>query len=215
MALMLVKFKGLTYLRHKLNNPAKHEAIPFFIRSTLTGGILFLLPAILIYMIIGKGFSILLKLSEPISKRMPEVIFGQDGSKLITLLLLLLVCFFAGLLFRSVKVKKWVAKLEDNVLVFIPGYTLLKSITADAIGEELDDKLSPVVIQDGENWNLGFLVEEGRGLSTVFLPDAPKHDAGEVKIVPSHCVQKLDIPANKFTKCINTYGKGVIHFMPE
>ena len=191
------------------------KAFLFFVRSTLTGGILFLLPAVLLYILVGKGFSILLKLSEPIARMMPEVIFGLDGSKLVTLLLLLLVCFFAGLLYRSNKVKKMFANLEEKVLVFVPGYILVKSIMADAIGETLDDKLAPVVVQDGENWNLGFLVEEARGLSTVFLPDAPKHDAGEVKIVPSHCVQKLDIPANKFTKSINTYGKGVIHFMPE
>lgn len=187
----------------------------FFVRSTLTGGILFLLPAVLIYILIDKGFTVLMQLSEPISKRMPELILGLDGSKIVTLLLLLLICFAAGLLFRSPKVKKSIAKLEDKVLIYIPGYILIKSITADAIGEQVNEKLTPAVIQDGDTWNLGFLVEEGRGLSTVFLPDAPKHDAGEVKIVPSHCVQKLDITANKFTKSINMYGKGVIHFMPE
>jgi len=189
--------------------------ITFFVRSTLTGGILFLLPAVLLYILIGKGFSILMQLSEPISKRMPEVIFGLDGSKIVTLVVLLLACFIAGLLFRSKKVQKWIAKLEDNVLVFIPGYILIKSITADAIGEQLDEKLTPILVQDGDSWNIGFLVEEGREVSTVFLPDAPKHDAGEVKIVPTGFVHKLDIPANKFTKCINTYGKGIIHYMPN
>jgi len=187
----------------------------FFVRSTLTGGVLFLLPAVLIYILIDKGFTILMQLSEPISDRMPDLILGLDGSKIVTILILLLVCFAAGLLFRSKKVKNSIAKLEEKVLVFIPGYILIKSITADAIGEKLDEKLTPILIQDGETWNLGFLVEEGKGRCTVFVPDAPNHDAGEVKIVPGHCVQKLDIPANKFTKCINTYGKGVIHFMPE
>ena len=191
------------------------KAILFFVRSTLTGGILFLLPAVLIYILIDKGFVVLMKLSEPISGIMPDVIFGLDGSKLMTLLILLLVCFFAGLLFRSRKVKVAVARLEDKVLVFIPGYILLKSITADAIGAQLDDKLTPILVQDGESWNLGFLVEEGSRVSTVFLPDAPKHDAGEVKIVPTGQIRKLDIPNNKFTKCINTYGKGIIPLIGE
>ncbi len=189
--------------------------IMFFVRSTLTGGILFLLPAVLLYILIGKGFSILMELSEPISKLMPEVIFGLDGSKIVTLVLLLLACFIAGLLFRSKKVQKWIAKLEENVLIFIPGYILIKSITADAIGQQLDEKLIPILVRDGDCWNLGFLVEEGREVSTVFLPDAPKHDAGEVKIVPSGVIRKLDIPNNKFTKCINTYGKGIINYLPN
>ena len=191
------------------------KTILFFVRSTLTGGILFLLPAVLIYVLIEKGFAVLMKLSEPISRKMPTVIFGLDGSKLVTLLILLMVCFFAGLLFRSKKVRDAVARLEDKVLVFIPGYILLKSITADAIGVKLDDKLTPILVQDGESWNLGFLVEEGSRVSTVFLPDAPKHDAGEVKIVPTGNIRKLDIPNNQFTKSINTYGKGIIDYLPE
>lgn len=191
------------------------KTILFFVRSTLTGGILFLLPAVLIYVLIEKGFAVLMKLSEPISRKMPTVIFGLDGSKLVTLLILLMVCFFAGLLFRSKKVRDAVGRLEDKVLVFIPGYILLKSITADAIGVKLDDKLTPILVQDGESWNLGFLVEEGSRVSTVFLPDAPKHDAGEVKIVPTGNIRKLDIPNNQFTKSINTYGKGIIDYLPE
>ncbi len=191
------------------------KPILFFVRSTLTGGILFLLPAILIYILIDKGFSVLLKLSEPIARRMPEVILGFDGSKIVTLLILLITCFLAGLLFRSKKVKAGIAKLEEKVLVYLPGYILIKSITADALGEQLDEKLVPVAVQDGDAYNLGFLVDEGRGFSTVFLPDAPKHDAGEMRIVPSASIRKLDIPANKFTKCINTYGKGIIDFLPD
>lgn len=187
----------------------------FFVRSTITGGVLFLLPAVLLYVLVGEGFAILMKLSEPLSRRMPERIFGFDGSKIVTLLLLLLICFLAGLLFRSAKVKALFSSVEQKLLVFIPGYILIKSIAADALGENLDEKLTPVMVQDGENWNLGFLVEEGSGYSTVFLPDAPKHDAGEVKLVPTRYIRKLDIPANKFTKCINTYGKGIIPFLPR
>ncbi len=169
-----------------------------------------MLPAVLLYILIGKGYEVLLKLSEPIARYMPELILGFDGSKTLTILLLLVVCFFAGLLFRSEKVRYWVARLEDNVLVYLPGYILLKSITADAIGQQVEDKLSPVLVQDGESWNLGFLVEEGESLSTVFLPDAPRHDAGEVRIVPSQSVRKLEISNSQFTKSINTYGKGIL-----
>lgn len=174
-----------------------------------------MLPAVLLYILIGKGYEVLLKISEPLSDRLPERFLGFDGSKSLTVLILLLVCFFAGLLFRSKTIKKWLAKLEDNVLVFIPGYILIKSITADALGEQVENKMSPVLVQDGESWSLGFLVEEGGSLSTVFLPDAPRHDAGEVKLVPSQTVRKIAISNNQFTKSINTYGKGIIHLIPQ
>lgn len=191
------------------------KSILFFLRSTLTGGVLFLLPAVLLYILIGKGYSILLKLSEPLAGYLPAGIFGLDGSKILTVLILLLICFVAGLLFHSKIAKKGITRLEEKVLVFVPGYILLKSITADAIGVQVDNRMTPVLVQDGEAWNLAFLVEEGKELSTVFVPDAPRHDAGEVKLVPTQYIRKLQISNSQFTKSINTFGKGIQHFLPE
>ncbi|MDM9631562.1 hypothetical protein [Robiginitalea aurantiaca] len=184
-----------------------------FIRTTITGGILFLLPLIILYFIFEKAYSILEVISAPISAKISESILGFDGSALITILLLIFICFAAGLLFRAEKIKKVVQKLEERVLIFIPGYSLIKSITADSLGEEIENKLIPIRIEDGENWLLGFLIEEGKTHSTVFLPDAPRYDAGEIRIMPSTSVVKLDISANKYTKVIKSYGVGAINWV--
>lgn len=189
------------------------KSIIVFIRTTLTGGILFLLPVILLLMLFNKVFVILFKISEPISKKLPEIIFGLDGSIIVALFLLVFICFGSGLLFRSVFIRKLVDKLEENVLNFMPGYALIKSITADTIGEQIDHKMIPILIKDEDNWSLAFLVEEGEKLSTVFVPDAPRHDAGEVKIIPSELVRKLDVSTNVFSRCIKNYGKGAIKWL--
>lgn len=184
-----------------------------FVRTTITGGILFLLPVVVLFLIFEKAFSIVQVLSKPVSGWISESVLGFDGSKLITLVLLLLICFGAGLLFRSAKVKRQLGKLEDRVLIYIPGYSLIKSITADTLGEESEHKLTPVRVADGESWLLGFLVEEGERHSTVFLPDAPRYDAGEIRIMPSTMVVKLDISANKFAKMIRSYGIGAVEWL--
>ena len=179
-----------------------------FIRATITGGLLFLLPMVLLIIIFGKALNILHKVSIPISEKLPTIIFGLDGSNLVAIALLILICFLSGLLFRSKYVRKWVKKLEDDVLIHIPGYILIKSITADAIGEKSDDDMVPILIHEDDSWNLAFLVEKGGKFSTVFIPDAPRHDAGEVKIIPTEHIEKLDISVHKFTQSIKAYGKG-------
>ncbi len=68
--------------------------------------------------------------------------------------------------------------------------------------------MTPILIKDDKSWNLAFLVEEGEMLSTVFIPDAPRHDAGEVKIVPTEFIKKLKVSSNVFAKSIKNYGKG-------
>jgi uncharacterized membrane protein len=184
-----------------------------FLRATLTGGILFLLPVVLVVVIFNKAFHILKEISAPLNKKMPDIIFGLDGSNLLTILLLIVICFFSGLMFRSSWVRNLVASLEENVLSFLPGYVLLKSVTSDAIGERSETKMTTVLVRDGEVWNIGFLVEEVGNLCTVFIPEAPRHDSGEVKIVPADWVKKTNVTTNRATRSLKRYGKGAIEWI--
>ena len=169
-----------------------------------------MLPVTLLIIVLKKAFALLEQISAPIARRIPDFFFGLDGSKLIAILLLVLVCFIGGLAFRSQLIKRWVAKLEDNVLSLVPGYTLVKSITADAVGEKVDQSLQPVLVQDGDSWNIGFLVEEVEGLCTVFFPEIPRLDSGEAKIVPADTVKRVNVPANLASKSLRNYGKGAL-----
>ena len=181
-----------------------------FIRTTITGGILFLLPIVILIIILEKAYAILSVLARPISSRLNAEFLGMNGSILITIGLIIIICFVSGLFFRSDTAKRWVKTLEERLLVNIPGYALLKSITADTVGERSESSMSPVMIQDGESWSLGFLCEEGKQHTTVFIPDAPSYDAGEIRVVPSGDVKKLEMTANQFAKTIKGYGKGVL-----
>lgn len=189
------------------------KSLTQFIRHTLTGGILFLLPLVLLIMVLNKAHVMLVKISAPFAKILPEIILGLDGSNMLAILLLVVLCFIGGLLFRSANVRRWIAKFEETVLSYLPGYSMLKSIAADAVGQSADQGLRSVLVQDGDAWNIGFLVEEGEGLCTVFFPEAPRHDSGEVKIVPSLRVRKLDIPVNIVAKSLKSYGKGALAWM--
>lgn len=172
-----------------------------------------MLPSVLLIIFLSKAYAILAKLSEPLSKRLPERVLSFNGSILLTIALLIILCFLSGLVFRSVWVKKWVSKLENTLLINIPGYSMIKSITADTIGTKSEEQLEPITIRDGDTWNIGFLVEEGEKLCMVFIPDAPRYDAGEMRVVDSNNVQKLDITTKNFIKAIKSFGKGIIHQM--
>lgn len=184
-----------------------------FLRTTLSGGILFLLPIVLLITILNKAHLMLVKISAPLAKMLPDFILGIDGSRLLAILLLVMGCFIGGLLIRSPRVKRGVSTLEENVLSYLPGYSLVKSIAADAIGEKIEHSMTTVLVQDGDTWNIGFLVEEGEGLCTVFFPEAPRHDSGEVKIVPAAMVRKIGVSSNKAARSLKSYGKGAIQWM--
>ena len=189
------------------------KAIVAFIRNTITGGVLFLLPIILFIIIITKANSLIRKLSEPFYEKLPEGFLNVLGSNIITIILILAICFLSGLFFQTNLAKKWVNVLEQKILIGIPGYLLIKSLISSAVGEVDAQTMKPVFIKDGNSWNLAFLVEESKLMSTVFIPDAPRIDAGEIRIVPTDIIHKLDISSTKFNNFIKMYGKGAMDWI--
>lgn len=188
------------------------KALLSFVRNTITGGILFLLPMILIIMLLVKAHELLSRLIEPISRMLPASFLGFDGSRVLALLLMVLICFISGLLFRSKAVKKRVRQLENNFLYLIPGYTLIKSITADAVGNQEENDLKPVLVEMEGILKIGFLAEEGDDLCVVFFPEPTKSDAGEVVIMPSSSVRRIDASTNKIAQCMKRFGKGILQY---
>jgi len=186
-----------------------------FIRTTLTGGILFLIPVVISIVILNKARLIMLKLSRPLTEKLPDIVLGLDGSNLLAILLLILVCFFAGLIFHSKSIRKHIDWLEENVLAYLPGYTMMKSIAADVVGHGEASNMKTVIVKAEEGWNLGFLVEQDERNSVVFIPEAPRHDSGELKIVPNGDVQVVNVPTSKAARYIQRYGKGTLSWLGE
>lgn len=184
-----------------------------FLRTTLTGGIIILLPLTIIFIILKKAYELLVKIATPITSRLPDFFFGLDGGTIVGIGLLILLCFIGGLLFRSRRVRQWVDKLENNVLCFLPGYSLVRSIAADAVGEKVERSLHPVLLQDGDSWNMGFLVEESDGFCTVFVPEMPRLDSGDVKIVPASLVKRITVPNNVAALSFRNYGRGALNWI--
>lgn len=183
-----------------------------FIRATLTGGILFLIPVVLTLVILNKARVMILKLSAPLTRKMPDIILGLDGSNLLAIVMIILFCFVAGLIFRSDAVRSRIEKWEDNFLSYMPGYTMIKSIASDIAGDSHDHNMKTVLVKGEEGWNLGFLVEKDEKHCAVFLPEAPRHDSGEIKIVKSELVKIIEVPTNKAARSIQRYGRGSLEW---
>jgi uncharacterized membrane protein len=72
------------------------------LRTTLMGGLLFLMPVTVLLIILGKALGIAHKLVYPLAARIPiESVIGLRTPMLITIALLVLLCFMAGLVART------------------------------------------------------------------------------------------------------------------
>lgn len=181
-----------------------------FLKNTFTGGILFLLPLVLAIVLIKKAVDFLGKIADPFDNRLPaNILFGLSGRTLLGIIILVIVCFLAGLVFRAAFFQRMISGLEDKVLAYLPGYSLLKSVTADVLHADAKRSMKPVFVKEEDTFTIAFLVDEdNQGWSTVFIPEAPRFDSGEVKIVKSETVIRPDIPSSDLTRSLRAYGYG-------
>ena len=73
-----------------------------FLKTTIMGGLLFLLPAVIILIFLGYAMQLVAKVVQPISKLLPDAVVGVGGITVFAALALVLISFLAGLVARTI-----------------------------------------------------------------------------------------------------------------
>ena len=181
-----------------------------FVRTTLVGGLLFLVPIVVLVMILGKALAVAHKLADPLAARFPvESVVGVRTPLLLAIVLLVFFCFLAGFLARAALARKMVRGLEAAVLSKVPGYALLKSVSESLLGVEPQGAFPVVLARLDDTWQIGLRVEElDNGLVAVFVPDAPNPQSGAVVFLTPDQFKPTDIPLAAALKCLKHHGAG-------
>ncbi len=187
-----------------------------FLKATLVGGALFLVPVVIGLAILGKAHQLAMKIVTPLLENFPVAALSYPVAiRLAGVVFLILVCFLAGLLAGRHKARKATQWLEDNILVHVPGYLLLKSVARSAAGEEDESLAKPVLARIEDAWQLGFLVERlEAGHLAVYIPGAPNARSGSVFFMSEDRVRPLDVPLPKVMKCMRQLGGGAAALLP-
>ena len=181
-----------------------------FIKTTIIGGLVFLVPVVIVVAVVGKAFKIMLLVAKPVGTLIPtEYIGGITVANLLAVLAIALLCFIAGLLAKSGLAKKAYRSL-NSVLLAIPGYAFIKGFT-DSMdsSEEAAKSLLPVIVRFDDNAQIGFEVERtGEGHVVVCLPGAPNPWSGSVVYFSKDRVKRLDITVAQAIRHIRGLGHG-------
>jgi uncharacterized membrane protein len=182
-----------------------------FIRTTIAAGILFLLPVTVTLVILGRVYMQVEKLLVPIIQHIPEQVGLFRLRILITIVIMLTIFFIGGLLVRVSLFRKWVNALENQVLTFMPGYALLKTTTGEKLGSELEEKAQPILVKDNEHFRPAILVEIKGEWATIFYPEPPKYNTGEITLVRTDQIEYLSGNLSSTIKVMKRNGKGLLN----
>jgi uncharacterized membrane protein len=163
-----------------------------FFKTTVLGGLIFILPLVLIFVLIEKAIHLL---RGPVQKLLPMFsgydIAGVTLLSLATLAGLILLCFLAGLLAKTTAASRVVDAIENKVLGNLPGYQLVKDAASRMAGLENDDGSKVGLIAEGEGWRVCLVLESVGEFLTIYMPDGGPAGgtAGEVRLIPaSHVI---------------------------
>ncbi len=181
-----------------------------FIRTTLVGGFLFLLPLGIIAFFIGKIIAVVREAVEPLSKQLPfESVAGVRATIVLAIILVILLSFLAGFIARTQTAQLVTKQLEERLLGRIPAYGLIKSMSADLAGEAAPHPVVLVYFDDVRQ--LGILMGQTAdgAEAVVFLPDSPTPQTGTGVVVEAHRVQLTRIPVRKAFVALSSRGLGL------
>ena len=154
-----------------------------FLRTTLVGGILFLVPIVVLVIVLGKALALAHKVVAPLAKRLPvESIIGLRTPMLLAVGVMVLFCFLAGFFARTALARKIVSRLETAVLSNVPGYEFLKGMGQSALGLEQPGAY-PVVL-------------------------APNPQSGSIHLLTSDRITPTHLPLAATLKCLKRLGAG-------
>jgi uncharacterized membrane protein len=126
----------------------------------------------------------------------------------LSLILLVLAFFFAGIIMRSGPLQKFTRWIEQKILVYIPGYAYVKARSDSVLKNEgvIPWKPATVVIDDNEV--ICFVIDESEHYCSIFMPSAPMPSTGVVCAREKSMVRYLPTSINATILMIKQFGKG-------
>ncbi len=177
-----------------------------FLINALVGGLLIVVPIYLAVLVLLKGMQSMTALIRPLTALLPT---WFPAANLLSLVLVLVVCFVVGIAVRTRVGQVLRERTERSLLEKFPGYTLFRSLTQRLTGEGEENTWKPALVEIEEALVPAFIVEEfDDGRFTVFVPSVPTPLAGAVYILTPERVHPLDVPFTQAIKPISRWGSG-------
>ena len=177
-----------------------------FTKTSLIGGVLIILPLYLSILLLLKTLGAVGALIAPVTAQLPAAL---EFRQVIAMLIVIVVCFLAGLVVRTGPGLRAKNAIERNLFDRIPGYALIRGLASRVAGRQEDDTFAVALVEIEDALVPAFIVEEhDDGAYTVFVPSVPTPAAGAIYILPRERVHQVDIPFARAAAVITKWGAG-------
>jgi uncharacterized membrane protein len=184
-----------------------------FVKSTLVGGLLVILPLGVFAFVLVWVFSLIHRIISPLT----AYVMARSKHQgiivdILVLLVLVCVCFLVGAVVRT-RLGKWLYGLiEAKLLRRAPGYSMIKETANHFLGENKKSPFSSVALARifGNDTLVSVFVTDTHadGSYTVFMPTGPNPTSGNIYHLKAENVYPVDVPVEDAMRSIISCGAG-------
>jgi len=187
------------------------ERFKSFVKTSLIGGIVVILPAVIFLFFFKWLFRLVTDIIQPLTNL---VVVRSNIKEIVAHILVLSIiaigCFGIGVFVKTRLGKYIQEKLENRISKIAPGYGTIKEIVMQLIGKKFPfSSVALVRIFENDTMVTAFITDSHPdGSYTVFVPTAPNPTSGFIYHVKGEYVHHVDIPVEKVMRSVITCGAG-------
>jgi uncharacterized membrane protein len=180
------------------------------VKATIAGGLLFLLPLMLVVLLLSHALRFAAIAVRQISEFLTlDKVFGPAAEEILAVLMLVLISVAAGLIARTRFDRNVMRWTENSFLGGLPQYRLVKTVAEGFAQIENAENLKPILVSIEEGRQIGYLLESLQiGWVAVFVPQAPTPMSGNLMYLPEGRVRPLAISMVEAMSLVKHMGIG-------
>ena len=197
----------------KIEKIGKRSRIKKFFITTILGGLLVILPIVIILWAFNMLIRFIVSNITPVTMIVDKFISVRYLPEIISAIIIVIICFLVGLSVRT-KLGNWIhINIEEKILTKIPGYNMVKGAINQLISTEKKTKpFSQVVLFklfNNEVLLTGVITDdEDEEYVTIFCATAPNPTSGFIYHVLRKDVFLVDISVEDAMRTVFSGGSG-------
>ena len=185
-----------------------------FVRKTLIGGVVFLLPLGIVIIVLGELMDAVNGLGDEIGETFFPNSEGDFFPIVITAGVIIAMAFIAGLMATTAMGEKANSKFELFAQSAIPGYAVVRQAVTEVSGgsPQVDSEIAVRIVKVdlGTMSCFGYLVDQlSNGEQVVFLPGAPSVFKGRVIVVKPDQIEETSLESTTLMNAMQQLGHGL------
>jgi uncharacterized membrane protein len=181
-----------------------------FLKATFIGGVIVILPLVILYFVVDWLFGAVVNAIEPITDLLTDT-YGLHVilANLLVVAVFIGLCFLIGSIVRTALGAGIYRIFERRLLRRIPGYYLIKETVVAFLGTENPPFSSVALVQvfGSDTLMSAFITDtHADGSYTVFVPTGPNPMSGNIYHLQEKYVHIVDVPVDHAVRTIISCG---------